>query len=231
LNRSFAFLLCLFAPAGIALATPAPFTAEYITLRNGNELGRTTIEFKANGDSTWTMRSTTTGTAGLAKMAGLDVVEESILRWQNGRPETVRYDYRQDATFKKRQRHAELDWQTQQAHIRDGDSEHHYAISPGTLDRHAVTIALINDLSRSGEQFVYPVAGKDGVEDVTYERCGKKQIAVPAGSFDAECLERKRSRRTSTSWFAESAGWVPVQIEQVEKKGDTITLRLVSLKN
>ncbi len=231
MNRLLATLLCIALPAGHVLANPpAPFTAEYVTLRNGKELGRTIIEFKASTGSTWTLRTSTTGTAGLAKMAGLDVVEESILRWQDDRPETVRYDYRQDAAFKQRQRHAEFDWAAQQVHMIDGDSDQRYAIPPGTLDRHALTVALINDVAKADARFAYPIAGKDSVEDFEYVRCGKARISVPAGSYETECLERKRSKRTSTSWFAESAGWVPVQIEQVERKGDTISLRLVSLK-
>ena len=35
-------------------------------------------------------------------------------------------------------------------------------------------------------------------------------------------------KRVARSWFSEKLGWLPVQIEQTEKKGDTITLRLAS---
>ncbi|MCB1573339.1 MAG: hypothetical protein KDI80_05110, partial [Xanthomonadales bacterium] len=31
-------------------------------------------------------------------------------------------------------------------------------------------------------------------------------------------------------WFVGNNGWIPVQIEQVERKGDTVTLRLVSVE-
>jgi hypothetical protein len=37
-------------------------------------------------------------------------------------------------------------------------------------------------------------------------------------------------KRVARSWFAESLGWLPVEIEQTEKKGDTVTLQLVSVR-
>jgi hypothetical protein len=37
-----------------------------------------------------------------------------------------------------------------------------------------------------------------------------------------------REKRSSRSWFAPTLGWLPIIIEQVEKKGDTVTLKLVS---
>jgi hypothetical protein len=56
---------------------------------------------------------------------------------------------------------------------------------------------------------------------------------VPAGAFDAVLMRRVGEpgadrKRVARSWFSEKLGWLPVQIEQTEKKGDTITLRLAS---
>jgi len=65
---------------------------------------------------------------------------------------------------------------------------------------------------------------------VHYTTCGDRRVSVPAGDYVTVCLERVREKRTSTSWFAKSTGWIPVQIEQVEKKGDTVTLKLASLQ-
>ncbi len=33
-------------------------------------------------------------------------------------------------------------------------------------------------------------------------------------------------KRVARSWFSAKLGWLPVEIEQSEKKGDTITLKL-----
>ncbi len=231
LNRIAILLLSALIPCGSALADSpiAPFKAEYASLRNGSEIARTTIEWKHNSDATWTLRTTTKGSSGLAKMAGLDVTEESVLRWNDGRPETIRYDFRQDVAFKNKHRHGEFDWKAGEVNMVDGKSDARFALVPYTIDRHALTIALAADLARHADSFNYKVATKDAIDDISYTACGEVKLEVPAGIFSTRCLERVREKRTATSWFAESNGWIPVQIEQVEKKGDTVTLKLVSV--
>ncbi len=231
MKRILAALLavCAFAEA-LANVPVAPFTAEYSATRNGSELGRTTIELHSNDDATWTLRTATVGTSGLAKIAGLDVVEESTVRWHDGRLETVAYSFRQDAAMSKRRRSAQFDWNAGEVRMLDGDSDVRYALVPGTVDRHALTLALISDLVAGQSSYQYKVAMKSEIEDVGYSDCGGSRLTVPAGDYTVRCLERKREKRTSTSWFAESIGWLPVQIEQVERKGDTITLKLLTLR-
>ena len=231
MKRIAILLLSALVPLGSALADSpiAPFKADYATLRNGKEIARTTIEWRRNADATWTLLTTTQGSSSLAKLAGLDVSEESVLRWTDGRPETIRYDFRQEVAFKNKQRHGEFDWSAGQVHMVEGKSDARFDLVPHAIDRHALTIALASDLSSHAESFSYKVATKDAIEDVTYTSCGEATVSVPAGSFATRCLERVRTKRTSTSWFAESKGWIPVQIEQVESKGDTVTLRLVKL--
>ncbi len=231
MNRIPILLICAFVPFGYAFADSpiAPFKADYATFRNGKEMAKSTIQLSRNADASWTLRTTTEGTSGLAKMAGLDVTEESVVRWVDGRPETLDYDFRQNVALKKKQRHGTFDWNANEVHMVDGKNDERYALVPRAVDRHALTLALAADLSRQATAFEYKVATKDEIEDVRYTRCADTRLNVPAGSFDTRCLERVRDKRTSTSWFAEAKGWVPVQIEQVESKGDTVTLKLVSL--
>ena len=143
---------CLALLAGPVLAEPSPlasFKAEYAAARNGKQLGRTTIELIDNRDDTWTLRTSTIGTAGLASLAGLDVVEESRLRWRDGRPETLAYDFRQKAALRSKRRHGEFDWAQREVRMVDGDSDARYALVDGTVDRHAVTVALVADLAKA----------------------------------------------------------------------------------
>lgn len=227
-----ALFLLAFLPCAAAFASSpiAAFKAEYIALRNNSEVARTTIELSENPDSTWTLRTSTVGTSTLAKMAGLDVAEESTVRWVDGRPETVSYDFRQDLAFKNRARHGDFDWDAHQVHMVDGKSDVRYDLVPYTIDRHALTLALASDLSRNSDRFEYKVAHKKAIEDVQYSECGETSMTVPAGTFTTRCLERVREKRTSKSWFDKTNGWIPVQIEQTESKGDIITLKLASVE-
>ena len=106
-------LLFLLSAAPVAAAAAdgvRPFHARYSTARNGDELGWTTLDLRDNGDGTWTLRTETKGTHGLARLAGVHVVETSVFRWRDGRPEALTYDFRQRGALRQRTRHAEFDW-------------------------------------------------------------------------------------------------------------------------
>lgn len=229
----FAFLLAIAASPAVAAenAAPAPFRAEYLAFRNGDELGRTTLDLSENHDGTWTLRSETRGTSGLAKIAGVHIVETSHFRWRDGRPEAIEYDYKQDSAVKSRTRHAAFG--NGEVHVEEGGDTFRYALVPGLIDRHAVTLAIAGDLKRGAQSFDYKVAVKDHVEDMRYERAGDENLKVPAGAFDAIQMRRvgeagSDRKRVARSWFSEKLGWMPVQIEQEDKK-DTITLKLASV--
>jgi hypothetical protein len=225
--------LALAAPlAAIADEAPlAPFHAEYDALRNGDALGKTTLELSDNRDGTWTLRSETRGTSGLAKLAGIHIVETSRFRWHDGRPEAIEYSYKQDSAIKNRTRHASF--ANGEVAVEEGGQTFRYAIVPGLIDRHAVTLAIATDLKRNAQAFDYKVAVKDHVEDMRYERGGNETLDVPAGKFETVLMRRvgepgSDRKRVARSWFSEKLGWLPVEIEQSEKKGDTITLKLAA---
>jgi len=176
------------------------------------------------------LRSETRGTSGLAKLAGVHIVESSRFRWHDGRPEAIEYDYKQDSAIKSRTRHAAFG--NGEAHVEEGGETFRYALVPGLVDRHAVTLAIAGDLKRGATSFDYKVAVKDHVEDMRYERAGDENLKVPAGSFDVVRMRRvgeagSDRKRVARSWFSEKLGWMPVQIEQEDKK-DTITLKLAA---
>jgi hypothetical protein len=225
--------LSLAAPgAAIADDAPlAPFHAEYDALRNGDALGKTTLELSDNHDGTGTLRSETRGTSGLAKLAGIHIVETSRFRWHEGRPEAIEYSYKQDSAIKNRTRHASF--ANGEVAVEEGGQTFRYAIVPGLIDRHAVTLAIATDLKRNAQAFDYKVAVKDHVEDMRYERGGNETLDVPAGKFETVLMRRvgepgSDRKRVARSWFSEKLGWLPVEIEQSEKKGDTVTLKLAA---
>ena len=229
----FAILVCASAPALAADAVVKPFHAEYATLRNGSEVGRTMLDLVDNHDGSWTLRSETRGTSGLAKIAGIHIVETSRLRWQDGHPEALAYDYSQEGAFKQRTRHADFDWKAGEVRVSEGGHDFRYPITPGLIDRQSITLALASDLMHGASTFDYKVAVKDRVEDMRYVRGRVQTLEVPAGEFNVVPMQRDGEpgadrKRVARSWFAQSLGWLPVQIEQTEKKGDTVTLKLVS---
>ena len=228
------FLLAACAGSALAQADAAPlgpFSANYQVLRNGKELGHATLSLRALENDTWEFTSQTHGTAGMASLLGLDIVEKSTFRWHAGKPQGLRYSYAQQAAIKSRNTTINFDWPAKSAVIRDNGKSIAIALDQPAMDRHLVTLALMADLKSGATALDYQVADKDKVADQRYVQGSHETLALAAGNIDAIKVERDRgsdSKRTTTSWFAPQRGFLPVQIEQIEKKnGETIVMRLV----
>ena len=210
-----------------------PFRADYEVLRNGKELGSATLSLHQVGDGTWEFSSHTKGTKGMASLLGVDVVEKSTFRWRDGQPEGLHYEYSQEAAIKSRQRRTEFDWNSGNARSSDGKDAYTARLEPGAMDRNLVTIALMAALKENAHELRFRVVDKDRIAEQNYREGGRETLALPGGKLDTVRVERQRedSKRTTISWFAPQRGWLPAQIEQVEKNGETITLRLASAPN
>jgi hypothetical protein len=234
--RWMAFFLnaLLLGPAVAAASSDAvpvaPFQADYEVLRNGKELGSATLTLRAAGDGTWEFSSQTKGTKGMASLLGVDVMEKSTFRWHEGQPEGLRYMYSQEAAIKSRQRSTEFDWQTHEAQSRDGKNVWTAPLQASAMDRNLVTIALMAQLKSGAHDLAFKVVDKDKVAEQRYAQGAHETLSLPAGKIEAIRVDRQRAdnSRTTTSWFAPQRNWLPVQIEQVEKDGETITMRLAS---
>ena len=222
--------------AGAAYASDAPlqpFHADYQVLRNGKELGHATMDLHPSANGDWEFSSQTHGTAGMAAMVGLDVVEKSTFRWNAGKPQGLHYSYAQKAAIKSRELAIDFDWPAKSAMVRDNGKSITIPLDQPAMDRHLVTLALMADLKSGATELTYQVAEKDKVSDQRYAQGSHETLALAGGNIDAIKVARDRggdSRRSTTSWFAPQRAFLPVQIEQVEKNGETITMRLVSSK-
>jgi hypothetical protein len=226
----------LFFAAATAFAADVPlqtFRADYQVLRDGKELGHATLALQPAGDGTWEFSNQTQGTKGMASMLGLDVVEKSTFRWRDGLPEGLHYSYAQQSAIKSRQRSTDFDWNSRQARSRDGKHDYIAPLQSGAMDRNLVTVALMSALKSGTRDLDFRVVDKDKLSDQHYAVSGRETLALPAGKIEAVRVDRQRenSQRATTSWFAPQRGFLPVQIEQVEKNGETITLRLVEPKS
>jgi hypothetical protein len=226
--------LLLLACAGLSVAAESPplqpFQADYQVLRNGKELGHATLTLREAGNGNWEFSSQTKGTKGMASMLGLDVQEKSTFRWRDGLPEGLRYRYSQQAAIKSRERSTDFDWSTRQAVSHDGSSTSTAPLQGSAMDRNLVTLALMAKLKTGAHDLAFSVVDKDHVSTQRYASGAREALPLPAGTIEAVRVDRQRddNKRTTTSWFAPQRNWLPVQIEQVEKNGETITMRLAS---
>ena len=233
-TRTLATTLLALAPALAAAAMPAPYSARYEVLRNGDRVGESSVSLKTLGEGRAEFVSSTSGSEGLAALAGANIDERSTLRWREGAPETVSWHYRQKVAWKTRERSLAVDAGARRIDSRDKDKRYSPPYRPGVLDRHAVTVALMQDLTagRTGE-LRYLVPDKDELEAWVFRTGASERVDSALGAQRALRVERIRTDgrgRSTTLWLAQDRGYVPLRILQKEPKGDTIDMRITSLK-
>ena len=232
--KTFLAAQLLWLPVLAQAALPAPYTARYEVLRNGAPQAESTVELKAAGGGRSELRSSTLGSEGLAAFASASVDERSVLRWREGVPETVSWNYRQKVAWKARERSLAVDPGAGRLDLRDRDKRYSPPYRPGVLDRHAVTVALMHDLAagRNGD-LRYQVPDKDELETWMFRTGASERIDTAIGPQRALRVERVRESgggRSTTLWLAQDRGYVPLRILQKEPGGETIDMRITSLK-
>jgi hypothetical protein len=225
--------LALVPLAAEAAAPPPPYTAQYEVRRNGNRLGTATVSFRKLANGRYELVSDSTGSEGLAAIAGLSVNERSILRWGD-QPETVAYDYRQKMAWKSRARSMQVDAAAGRIDSTDKDAHYSPRYERGVIDRNVVVVALMGDLAAGrGGELRYRIPDKDEVRTWTYRIGGSEQLGTPLGAQKVVRVERIRDSgngRSTTLWMAPARNFVPMRILQQEPNGETIEMRIVSLR-
>jgi hypothetical protein len=218
--------------AAMAAESPVqPFHADYTVSRNGKDMGKATLDLRNTGND-WEFVSQTHGTSGMAAMLGVDIQEKSTFAWNANKPQCITYNYSQKA-LKSRTTSITCDWNAKSANVDDNGKSANVALASPAMDRNLVALALMVDLKAGSSALNYPVIDKDQISDQHYVQSGHELISLGSSNVDAIKVARDRgadSKRQTTYWFAPKRGWLPVQIEQVEKNGETITMRLASAK-
>lgn len=205
-----------------------PFVASYDVKRGGKVIGEATMTLSDNGDRQWTLVTETRGTAGMARLLGLDVREASdfIVDGQAALQST-NYHYKQDATLKSKQRRIEFDWQANEARVTDKDELFRYSLQAGSIDRQVVVVAL--GRSQQLDDNTLRVAAKEGIENQRFERRETRSLTLPAGRYEATRFERTDKPNKGSSWYTPGL-LAPLQIEQLQKDGNAIVMELKAIR-
>jgi Protein of unknown function (DUF3108) len=244
--KTILFLLVLCLPCFVQAAVSVPqakavastyraksFTANYAVFRNGKDLGKATIKFADAGGGQWVLSTNTIGT-GIAAIAGVEVNERSSVRWNEGKPETVEYSFNQKAGWKDKQRSISVSAQNKTVLSQDKENTYRLKYLPGVLDRHAVTVAIMQDMleGKRGD-LSYSVADRDELGTHVYRVSGNEKMDTPLGSMNSVKIQRIRedaNGKTTTLWLASDKQFIPLRIEQKESNGDVIEMRISNFR-
>lgn len=207
-------------------APPGPFTATYDVSRDGSPIGRATIRLRAAEHGQWTYSNEITGTGGLAALLAANTRETSQFRWHGDVPEALSYDYRLQSAVKKKRRHLAVDWDRNQVSVDDGKGAQTYPAQPGMVERNTLALAIGLALRDGARQVTLPVAVRQRVEMQHFKVTGTQTLSVPAGSFDAERVDRTDTDRGFSAWYVPDRYPLPVKLSQ--RDGGNLQMELVS---
>lgn len=162
------------------------------------------------------------------------VVERTVMQ-QTGEGQFRSLEYSYDHTGGKRDDHdrASFDWEGGTVSGKFDGQPFTADLAAEASDRLAVQLILMTALEK-GERFdVYPVVDKGQVKTYEFTYHGNEVLDTAVGKVDTIKVERRRgdSSRITTTWFAPSLNYLPVQVEQRKiGKDDTVVMKIESVQ-
>lgn len=224
---SFLGAALLGSPA-VSAQTPAAFTATYRVTQGGMPLGDAEVTLRDAGNGEWIYSKTVKGSGGVAAMLAANLEESSRFRWKGAVPEAISYDYALSSAIKNKQRHLRVDWPKKQVSVDEGKGAKTYPAVPGMVERNTLALAIGMALRGGRTSVALPVAVKQQVETQNFKVTGKETVKVPAGSFDAERVERTDTDRGFSAWYVPDRYPLPVKLSQHD--GGNVEMELLSYR-
>lgn len=232
-------LAMLLAAFPIAAQTPAtslqPFTLKYTVFRNKSELGVAELKYRQTSPGNWQLSSYTTASKGIVSAAGASVLDLSNLAVRNGNLELFSNRIETKLAWKTTVKSTALVNTGSAYRFTEAKGTKTVPYSPGLLDQHSLTLALMADL-RAGKKsgiLVYPIVNKGKREDNTFRIAGAQPLVTALGKLNTIRVERVRENPNGKStrvWFASERNFLPVMFQQVDEHGDDIEMRIIAVK-
>ena len=236
--RLLALALCLVV-LPLAAQTPAdlvqPFALKYSVYRNKAELGVAELQNRQPSPGYWQFISKTTATQGIVSAAGASASEQSNLIVRQGQLELFSNRIETKLAWKTMLKTTKLINSGTAYQYTDHKGSKLAPYSPGLLDQHSLTLALMADLKagKNTGTLVYPIVSKGKLENNTFKFAGTQSLNTALGKLNTVRLDRVResSNGKSTSiWFAADRNFVPVLFQQLDENGDDIEMRILAIK-
>ena len=227
------FLAAFPSAAQITASSLQPFTLKYTVFRNQSELGVAELKYRQTSPGNWQLSSQTTVSKGIVSAAGASVLDLSNLAVRQGNLELAGNRIETKLAWKTTVKSTALVNAGSAYRFTDAKGTKTVPYSPGLLDQHSLTLALMADL-RAGKKsgnLVYPIVNKGKREVNTFRIGGTQTLATALGKLNTVRVERVRETPNGKStriWFASDRNFLPVLFQQVDENGDDIEMRLIA---
>lgn len=214
--------------AGAARAEPVPFRIAYELTRDGDEIAEVTRTLEESAEGRWRFTSRVEPSGILASVVGGAIEEVTELERAGDRLRPLHYRFRRHGLGREREVTVRFDWQRGRVVNEVNGNRWTMTVPEATLDKHALVLAVVEDLRAGRVAGEYPVADGGRLKTYVHEHLGEERVITPLGAFDALTLRRMRpgDQPPTLFWHAPGLDYVPVRIERRDGEGRLLRMSL-----
>lgn len=209
-----------------------PYSADYDMERKGIGSAKATFSLEKNADGSMEYKSVLHPTGIAALLLG-DVTQTSDFKLVNGRPQSTNYRYSEKGKHASEET-IQFDWSGKKKATSTEDGKSRNAdLTDNSVDVQLVQLLLASDAAAGKVPASYQIV--DHGEATTYDAKAlpDAKLRLQSGNYQSKVyllsdVTNTDKHRTITVWMAPNLHYLPVQIQQVDKK-NTITLTLLHI--
>ncbi len=198
-------------------------TAGFLTL---GEMHRTLYFDEEKQRYIYDSRAKPTGYAKMFTSNTLNEHSEWIIH--ENRPRSLRYTYDRTKSPFTEARHIDMrfDWDKKRVITKVNGDPWSLDIPDDTIDKLLYHLAVVYDLQNAQKNLNYTVADGGKIKHHTFELLGKETVKTKLGEFKTIKIKLPGKRDTFI-WCAAALDYLPVKLEQSEKRG-TLLMQIIS---
>ncbi len=221
-------LLGLLAFAATAQAAPRewhlqPFTTWYVVHSSGLEIGKLEQQLRKLDEHRYSFRVESYATGIAALLVKERTTEESLMRIDKEHIIPLEYHFNKTGGKKPQFRTLIFDRASQKIISRTDRNMWQFELKPNLLDNVLYQLIMVKDVHDGQRELTYNVVDRGEIKSYTFAQTGEEVVNTPLGEFRTIKLERlvHEDRRATTIWSAPTLNYLPVRIDNTDRKGRT----------
>jgi hypothetical protein len=209
-----------------------PFESAYIVRSSGLEIGKLEQRLRLVEDDKFALRTESYATGLAALMLKERTVEESFFKVRNARIVPLEYHFNRSGGHNSKTQKIVFDRSTWKINGRTNANDWQLAWQPLTMfDNINYQIGLLRDVGTASPELTYTLVDNAETKTYHFQRQGEERVTTPIGEFQAIKIVRTQlpDQRATTLWSAPQLNYLPVRIDNTDRKGRQATALLEHL--
>jgi len=209
---------------------PPPHTAYYHLYKGIVVLAKTRRTFEI-ADNKHYIFSSYTEPAGMGRViTGATIKEQSYWTFKNNHPTPLEYSYINSGGENERDVKLVFDWdQNKVTNFINGDPWT-MDLVPMIQDKLLYQFSLMLQLQQGKKRFTFEVADGGKLKIYVGRVVGEGVVSTDIGKFNTVIVLREHDGKKTRFWCAKKMHFLPIQIEQTNKEGSSVTATLYDIK-